>query len=294
MEVEYGAEHGRLARRLFDSADVGWRSLRLQVLAVPGEADDVHLDGIDAQLIDLQVRGGRRIHSRRARGWTSGALEVGMLSTTAPGNPSQLRWTATDGDAEIEQIRVLLPARTLSRLHEEMGRAASPGQGPPDALTMEDSFLRSFLQQLRRAAGAGMPDLYAASAAEFLGMHLLTQYGTVPVPPQPPRADDRIARVVDVLHAHLDVTLDLAELSAVAGLSRFHLLRLFRQHTGETPAHYHRRLRIEYSQRLLRTTALPVGDIATRCGFADHAHFARTFRASVGASPSTYRAAQRG
>jgi hypothetical protein len=45
----------------------------------------------------------------------------------------------------------------------------------------------------------------------------------------------------------------LAELAALAGMSRFHLVRSFRTAYGETPIRYLNRRRIERAQDLLRT-----------------------------------------
>jgi AraC family transcriptional regulator, positive regulator of tynA and feaB len=52
------------------------------------------------------------------------------------------------------------------------------------------------------------------------------------------------------------------------------------------------RLRVERARELLgdeRFADTPIGDVASRCGFAEASHFARCFRASFGFSPSDYR-----
>lgn len=281
-----------LAETMFDSRDVGWRSLRVEMLRLRGHAEDVELPGIDAQLIDLPVRGEREVHSRRGERWTRGTVGVGMLSTTAPGNSSHLRWTS-EGDRPVTQIRLLLPNSTIERAKEELRGGGSTVHPPLDALSFDDRFLRTTMTQLHRAARAGVSDLYAAAAAEFIAVHLLTNHGSAPAPRGALADDARIERVVEYLHAHLDAPVDLARLSVVAGLSPFHLLRLFRRHTGETPARYHRRLRLRAAERLLVTTDLAIAEIAGRFGYADQAHFAKSFRGWADASPSAYRAARR-
>ncbi|KTR93911.1 hypothetical protein NS220_10905 [Microbacterium testaceum] len=54
-----------------------------------------------------------------------------------------------------------------------------------------------------------------------------------------------------------------------------------------------RTLRTARARTLLRETALPVPDVAVRCGIPDPTVFARTFRREVGQSPTQFRAAQR-
>ncbi|MFG1604920.1 helix-turn-helix transcriptional regulator [Actinoplanes sp. NPDC049265] len=289
MTVDLGADHRRVARAVFDSRAAGWHSIDLQVLSIAGVAERVELPGVGAQLIDLQVAGTRAVASRRRHGWAEGLVGPGSLSTTAPHTASHLRWSAPAGDRRITQIRLLIPDRTMTRVAEEVWGAADAVR-PPDALGFDDDVLRSLLTRLHGAARAGVTDQYAATAAEFIAVHLLTGHGTAPEPAPALRDDARVARVIDLLHAKAHTAVSLAELAAAAGLSRFHLLRLFKQHTGETPAQFHLRLRLDRARRLLRTGTASVSEIAVRCGFADSSHFARAFRRATGVSPTSYRA----
>ena len=50
------------------------------------------------------------------------------------------------------------------------------------------------------------------------------------------------------------------------------------------------RLRVDEAKRLLRATTMPIGDIGYTTGFADAAHFSRTFRDRVGTTPTGWRA----
>ncbi len=79
----------------------------------------------------------------------------------------------------------------------------------------------------------------------------------------------------------------LVELSAVAGLSRFELIRRFREQSGVTPHAYQTNLRIAEARRLLAAgTAL--AEVAADCGFADQPHLNRVFKRAVGVSPGRY------
>lgn len=289
MNLDLGPDSDRLTSTLFDSQSVGWRSLRLQELRIEAHTEQVDLPRIEAQLIDLQTRGTRTVQSRHRAGWVSGQMGPGSLATTAPSEPSRLRWSSPTGDTHITQLRLLIPATVMNRVSEDVWGKGSKRIRPPDGLGFDDEVLRSVVTRLHRAAQAGVTDLYAATAAEFLAVHLLTAHGTAPPPPRPMRDDGRVTRVLDLLHSRLDSGVSLAKLSTEAGLSRFHLLRLFKEQTGRTPAQYHLDLRIQRAQRLLRTSDATVSDIAQQCGFLDHSHFARTFRRRVGCSPSAYR-----
>lgn len=68
--------------------------------------------------------------------------------------------------------------------------------------------------------------------------------------------------------ARPDEDLPLAALSARAGLSPFHLHRLFVAVAGETPKQYTLRLRVSRGAALLLTTGHSVLDVALSCGFS--------------------------
>ena len=89
---------------------------------------------------------------------------------------------------------------------------------------------------------------------------------------------------------HLDDDLSLGALAGQAGLSAFHLHRLFAAATGETPKQYTLRLRLGRAAVLLLTTADSVLEVALACGFQSHETFSRAFRRRFGATPSAYRA----
>lgn len=84
--------------------------------------------------------------------------------------------------------------------------------------------------------------------------------------------------------------ISLADLAAEAGLSRFHLIRVFQRATGQTPHAYLINRRIERAKASLRAgEKLSVVAVAT--GFSDQAHLTRVFKARVGVTPGVYRAA---
>ncbi|GAA1391720.1 AraC family transcriptional regulator [Pseudonocardia kongjuensis] len=287
--VDLGPDHRRYSRVVFDSREVGWRSAHLEVLEISGHAEHVSLPGVDAHLIDLQLDGSRTVQRRDDRRWVTGAMRPGSLAIKPSQRSSLLRWDSPAGDTVIRQLRLLIPATTMERMADDLREFEPVSALSSSRLAFDDDMLRTTLLQLERAARAGVSDLYAAAAAEFVAVHLLTDHGTVPAPRRKLFEDARISQVVDMLHARLDVTPDLGELASVAGLSRFHLLRLFRQKTGETPSVYHRRLRLEQAQRLLCRTDLPVAEIGRRCGYPDPSHFGKSFRSLTGTAPATYR-----
>jgi AraC family transcriptional regulator len=93
----------------------------------------------------------------------------------------------------------------------------------------------------------------------------------------------------DILHDERGERLTLRELAARVGVHPIHLHRTFRNWYGCTIGDYVRRLRIEEACLRLRATRAPLAELSLDLGFADQAHFSRTFKQLVGVTPGRYR-----
>src|SRR4051794_31004781 len=92
----------------------------------------------------------------------------------------------------------------------------------------------------------------------------------------------------DVADRDYAAPLDLDRLSAAAGISKYHFLRLFRVTYGVTPAEYVSRRRIERAQDLLRATNLTVTEVCYAVGFTSLGSFSSRFRSVVGETASDF------
>ena len=103
----------------------------------------------------------------------------------------------------------------------------------------------------------------------------------------------RLAMLLRHIDAQLDGTLKVADLAALAGLSRAHFSRAFRRMTGEPPQRFVLKRRLSRARELLSGSDATVADIAARTGFSSEPHLAAAFRREVGTTPGRYRAAFR-
>ena len=98
-------------------------------------------------------------------------------------------------------------------------------------------------------------------------------------------------RVSAHIEAHLGETIPVGRLAGLVALSAGHFSRAFKQTFGDTPHGHVMRRRIEAAKAMMLRGAEPLSQIAYLCGFADQAHFSRTFRRLAGASPLAWRRA---
>jgi AraC-like DNA-binding protein/effector-binding domain-containing protein len=99
----------------------------------------------------------------------------------------------------------------------------------------------------------------------------------------------RVHPALALIAARPDREPSLAALARRAGVSPFHLHRLFSGVAGETPKAYSLRLRLSHGAALLLTGDASVLDIALTCGFRNHESFTRAFKRLFGLTPSAYR-----
>jgi AraC-like DNA-binding protein len=104
----------------------------------------------------------------------------------------------------------------------------------------------------------------------------------------------RAVRTALWIDANAHQPIALASCAREAGLSPFHLLRLFADVLGVTPHQYLVRARLRHAARLLADDWRSITDVALEVGFADLSNFVRTFRRAAGVSPRSFRLAARG
>jgi transcriptional regulator GlxA family with amidase domain len=85
--------------------------------------------------------------------------------------------------------------------------------------------------------------------------------------------------------------LDVAAMSAHAGVSPRTFARRFREETGTTPLQWLLAQRVLEARRLLEESELPVEAIAWRCGFGNAASLREHFRRITATTPTAYRRA---
>jgi AraC-like DNA-binding protein len=107
-----------------------------------------------------------------------------------------------------------------------------------------------------------------------------------PVPPAVERATALIRKRLDT---DAREPIELRELAKAGGVTPEHLCRLFRKHTGHSPAETIRLARLDRAAALLSRSNYTVAEVADLCGFASPFHFSRAFKHAYHQSPSDLR-----
>jgi AraC-like DNA-binding protein len=98
----------------------------------------------------------------------------------------------------------------------------------------------------------------------------------------------QIRRVTEYFAAHLAEDVQLQTVCDLVKLSRSYFSRAFKTSTGLAPHQWLLQARIGKAKQLLLESDLPLAQIAVDIGFADQAHFTRTFGRVVGQSPRVW------
>jgi AraC-like DNA-binding protein len=92
----------------------------------------------------------------------------------------------------------------------------------------------------------------------------------------------RLSQARGYLHDVVERPVTLEELSRAAGMSRFQLLRQFKVCYGDTPATYHRKLRLELVRAEVLRSVTSTALVAQKYGFADGSSFSHVYRRAFG------------
>lgn len=106
-----------------------------------------------------------------------------------------------------------------------------------------------------------------------------------------PRPQSRLHLLMAKMEARPELPWSVPEMAAAAAISPSRLHEWFQRETGATPRAWLAELRIKHACALLRDSALPLSEIALRCGYADQSALSNAMRKLRATTPSAYRRA---
>lgn len=186
-----------------------------------------------------------------------------------------------------------IPRSALDFIADEAGARRIDDLHHPPGIGANDEIMRTLTAAIRPAFAR--PEqasrLFVDHVTLAVSAHLAQTYGGLAVGKavRGGLAPWQERRAKEIIDANLCGEIPLARLAQECGLSTGHFSRAFRRSTGVAPHRWLLQRRVEFARDMLRTSGLPLCDVALACGFADQSHFTRVFRDQTGTSPGAWR-----
>lgn len=244
---------------------------------------------LDHHYLVLHLGGPKRVSRHGAQSVTGAYAEAGSLTLATAG--THYFWT-TEGPIGFAHL-YLRPNdidRVVNEEFDRDSRSVELTDCVARRLPLLSAIMSGMLEQLETPAfGSGLVlDTLLHSLMVRLVSECSTLSETSSLAPRSisPR---RLRRVLDFIDSNLGSDIGLADLASVAGSSRFHFSRAFRNATGLPPYRYLTRRRIDAAKILLLQDTLSIAEIAGQCGFNSQSQFAAMFHRVFQTSPGRFR-----
>ena len=212
-----------------------------------------------------------------------GRLRIGTLCVVLPETPAQL-----EVNEPVEFLCITVARRRFERSYGGALRLADA----PMLNDLIDAGISALMTEARRAllADYGDNDVYFEALVDALVARMASRKAAWAQRAAAAGGESGAIRAA-LAHAdaHLAQPLAVAELAAVAGLSRHHFSRVFKAATGSAPHAYLVKRRVLRARELIEGSNLPLADVALQTGFSSQAHMTDVFRQQLGVSPARLR-----
>lgn len=156
-----------------------------------------------------------------------------------------------------------------------------------DSPVISDSTLARRLGELHTRLESGSPSLRVEEALLELLRGLVDRHATRRPPVSTTVPPHAVVQARSYIDSHFGESIKLADISAVCGISAFHLIRSFRASIGMPPHAYLTQVRANRAREML-VRGEQVSSVAYSCGFADQSHLTRVFKKIFGITPGAY------
>jgi len=275
-----------MARRDPNNHTTFWRDRRvpgLSLLRADFTTHDYGPHTHHAFVIAVTESGGAEFSSR-------GTIDRMGAQTLFVSNPEERQSARMGGSARWRYRALYLEASAVDQVGHALGMRTTPYF--MDNLIGDPALIARF-GQLHRALESAREQ---TRADELLADELLVdafgllfrRHGEGGSRPEPaPRDRTLVRRVVEAMQARHTENLALQELAAIAGLTHFQLIGLFKRVTGLTPHAYLVQLRLNAACHELRR-GRPLAEAALAAGFCDQSALTKHFKRSFGITPLQY------
>ena len=221
-------------------------------------------------------------------GFSAESRPLGRIIFVPAGRPL---WSRVVKSRKFQHLDLHFEAAALHRLlTARIGAAAAEEALKRPVMLARSAKIEALARLLaEEIAKPAEHDLYAEGLAQSLAAAVLSLGAEEGAADSGGLSKARLRRLTAHMRENLHRRPPIAELAEVAGLSESWFSQCFKQATGETPAQWRMRLRVERAQEMIADPARGLAEIAAALGFADQAHLTRAFRAQMGGTPAAWR-----
>ncbi|MBD2098592.1 helix-turn-helix transcriptional regulator [Trichocoleus sp. FACHB-591] len=265
---------------------LGWNGMHLELHQQPTFATDEHqhtmhvlacglIDSSNKNAPGVRSLGGKRSRERR---------NSGDIAIIPAGITHSCSW-----DVPAQFMVLAIEPTLLQQVGQDW---VNPDQIEllPQFMSESDAFIQNIFSTLKQEAEIGGIGSYLLvdSLKTAVAVHLLRSYCATR--PKLSSYSNGLSQVTltlvkEYIHSHLHQDLRLQEMAAIAQISPYHFLRLFKQSVGTTPHQYILQCRLNQAKYLLQHSELSIIEVATQTGFCDQSHLTRYFKRMIGITP---------
>lgn len=213
--------------------------------------------------------------------------------------PFEPHWSFAEPGKPFEAILVLFTPAPVLKLPDGK-RLLMPfyaGRGMPPLIPGNSPQAEAIVTAARAAAEAQERGEDNWATRQYMHLiEILLQVDSFAKERQGKKAQDAprsaIAESLGYVLDHYLEPLEVDELARLAGMGRSLYYREFRALTGLSPHDFVNRLRVQTAMDLLRSSGLPMIELAERSGFQSLSAFNKQFKELAGCSPRDYRKKQ--
>ncbi|MFI3312545.1 MAG: AraC family transcriptional regulator [Eubacteriales bacterium] len=236
-------------------------------------------EGLDSYLIKLTLAGRGTLHYENREY----SLKPGNFFWINCQNHQSYHTDRTEGNWRVIWVHFW---GEQAKVYYDIFREANQNS-PVGHLTAQAQMV---LFQLLTLYGGESRDLTTDVAGSALLCQLFSQsIASVSAQQKPALAPAVVGELKLHLMEHYAEKITLDGLAVQFAVSKYHMQRLFKAHMGQTPAQFLLDFRMAKAKELLRTTNLPIGEVAYDVGMENVSHFISTFRKNVGTPPQKFR-----
>lgn len=89
--------------------------------------------------------------------------------------------------------------------------------------------------------------------------------------------NSRVSKIVKYIHEHLTEELSIDQIAEHFYISKYHMMRMFKEHTGYSIGNYIMQKRLILSKELIMG-GTPITEVCYLCGFKDYSNFSRQYK----------------